>query len=176
MVKIYNQKWSLSLTNSGPPCFHSGVRYVWQGEICQMISPASAPFRTNLWNKILTFNVTKQPWTLKARWRFSFFCSLLWAFTFWNTHSRKYPQSTVARSYSIHSITYLISLPVSATSSSISQRLFSSTASDIWSYRNLLSTLFYYLTTPRLITDCRTANGKVFKRKYDYLKRKFTLN
>ena len=69
-------------------------------------------------------------------------------------------------------------------SSLISQRQFSTEYSfrDLIisrsprSSRDLFCALLYYLTTPRLIKDGRTANGKVFQRKYGNLKGKFALD
>ena len=112
MVKIYNQKWSLSLTNSGPPCFHSGVRHVWQGEICQY---RPWVLLLGLISEIKSSYLTWQNSPIKL-WKhvggFLFFSSLFCAFTFWNTHSRKYPRHLDSDRGS-HSITYLISLSVS---------------------------------------------------------------
>ena len=107
---------------------------------------------------------------------FLFFFSFLRVY-FLKHPFKKVPSSPIDSDRESRSMTYLISLSVSPkVPCSVNANKALSTASEIWSYCNLLWALLYYLTTPRLIKDGRTANGKVFQRKYDNLKGKFTLD
>ena len=111
-MKIYYQKWSLSLTNSGPPCFHSGVRHVWQGEICQyrpwvlllgLISEIKSSY--------LTWQNSPKLWKHVGP-GFLFFFSFLRVY-FLKHPFKKVPSSPIDSDRGSHSITYLISLSVS---------------------------------------------------------------
>jgi len=162
-----------------PSLFSFWSEVVWQGEICQLISPQV--LLLGLISEIKSSYLTWQNSPKLCKHVGGF---LLFLFSFLRVYFLKKPiqestlltktQTEEVKSVNpskviFYSLDNIFNFTSSfSESSSISKRQFSSTASEIWSYRNLLSALLYYLTTPRLITDCRKANGlKVFKRKYE---------
>ena len=155
--------------------FWSEVR-VWQKETCQYRpSVLLLGLISEIKSSYLTWQNSPKLWKHVGVFLF-FFVSFL-RVSFLKHPFKKVPSSPIDSDRGSHSITYLISLSVSPKVPwSVNANLALSTASEIWSYCSLLWALLYYLTTPRLIKDGRTANGKVFQLKYDNLKGKFALD